>query len=131
MQNEQETTIREILQVEQQWTQAHLELDIDALNRLMADDYTHITADGSVIGKEEDLASYRSGERRWHITRSDQHHVRVFGGETAVLIGRWTAEGVNAGERFDYTARFTAVYVKRDGRWQMVHAQSTPLRDAD
>jgi ketosteroid isomerase-like protein len=46
-----------------------------------------------------------------------------------VLHGRWRARGVNAGQRFDYTARFLSVYVKRDGRWQMVAAQSTPIPD--
>ena len=48
---------------------------------------------------------------------------------TAVVIGRWKGVGTNSGERFDYSARFISVYVKRDERWQMVSAQSTNVAD--
>ncbi len=76
----------------------------------------------------EALASYASGTREWESAESDQYQVRLYG-ETAVLIGRWRAKGVNAGQAFDYAARFTAVYVKRDGYWQLVADQSTPITD--
>lgn len=118
--------IEEVLAAERAWAEAHRDLDLDQLANWMADDYTHILSDGSVVGKEADLASYRSGQRRWDFAESDQYHVRIYG-ETAVLIGRWRARGTNAGQPFDYAARFTSVYVRRDGRWQMVAAQSTPI----
>ena len=118
--------IREVIQAEQAWVEAHRRLDIATLDRLMADDYKHIRADGQVIGKAEDLASYQSGDRYWEFAESDEYDIQLYG-RTAVLIGRWRARGMNAGERFDYAARFISVYVKRDGRWQMVVAQSTPL----
>jgi len=121
-----EELIREVLQVEREWVEAHRQLDIATLDRRMADEYKHIRADGVVVGKAEDLASYQTGDRYWEFAESDEYDIQLYG-ETAVLIGRWRARGVNAGERFDYTARFISVYVRRDGRWQMVAAQSTPL----
>ena len=120
--------VQEVVQAEQAWVDAHRRLDIAALERLMADEYKHIRADGRVIGKAEDLASYQTGDRYWDFAESDDYDIQIYG-ETAVLIGRWRARGMNAGERFDYAARFISVYVKRDGRWQMVVAQSTPLLD--
>jgi len=120
---------REVLQAERQWVEAHRRLDIVALERLMADEYKHIRADGTVAGKEEDLASYQTGDRYWDFADSDEYDIQLHG-QTAVLIGRWRARGENAGERFDYAARFISVYVKRAGRWQMVAAQSTPLAGA-
>lgn len=118
--------VREVIAAERAWVQAHRGLDLDALEGLMAEEYLHILPDGSVIGKQADLASYRRGDRHWDYAESDQYHVEVFG-DAAVLVGRWRARGVNAGEPFDYAARFLSVYVKRAGRWQMVVAQSTPL----
>ena len=121
--------VQEVIQAERAWVEAHLRLDVAALERLMADEYKHIQADGTVVGKAGDLASYQTGDRHWEFAESDEYDIQVYG-RTAVLIGRWRARGVNAGERFDYSARFISVYVKRDGRWQMVAAQATPLPDA-
>jgi ketosteroid isomerase-like protein len=118
--------INEVLQAERAWVEAHRRLDVAALDRLMAEEYKHIRADGVVVGKAKDLTSYQTGDRYWEFAESDEYDVQVYG-HTAVLIGRWRARGVNAGERFDYAARFISVYIKRGGRWQMVAAQSTPL----
>lgn len=117
---------QEVFRAERAWVEAHRRLDIAALDRLMADEYKHIRPDGSVAGKAEDLASYQTGDRYWDHADSDNYDIQIHG-NTAILIGRWRARGVNDGERFDYAARFVSVYVKRDGRWQMVVAQSTPL----
>jgi ketosteroid isomerase-like protein len=125
-QQQQAALIQEVLQVEQAWVEAHRQLDVATLERLMADDYFVIRSDGSVAGKEEDLASYLAGDRHWEYAEGDQYDVRIYG-HTAVLSGRWRARGVNAGQPFDYSAQFLSVYVKRDGRWQMVAAQSTPF----
>lgn len=122
--------VQEVLQAERAWVEAHCRLDINALEGLMAREYKHIRPDGVVVGKEEDLASYRTGDRFWDFAESDQYDIQLYG-QTAVLIGRWRARGANAGERFDYAARFISVYVKRDGRWQMVAAQSMPLVGAE
>jgi ketosteroid isomerase-like protein len=123
-QQQQAALIQEVLQVEQAWVEAHRQLDLATLERLMADDYFVIRSDGSVAGKEEDLASYGTGDRYWEYAEGDEYDVRIYG-HTAVLSGRWRARGVNAGQPFDYAAQFLSVYVKRDGRWQMVAAQST------
>lgn len=129
MSHQDEFAIQEVIQTEREWVEAHRRLNLATLERIMADDYTHIQTDGSVIGKEEDLASYQTGTRHWEFAESDQYDVRMYG-DTAILIGRWRARGVNAGQRFDYIARFTAVYVKRKGHWQMVLTQSIPFADA-
>lgn len=119
-------TKNEVIAAERAWVEAHRTLDLQALEALMADEYIHIQADGSVIGKQADLASYQSGDRHWDYAESDEYQIQVFG-NTAVLVGRWRARGVNAGETFDYAARFLSVYIKRNDRWQMTAAQSTPL----
>ena len=124
---EAQKLINEVLGVEKEWVQAHLDMDVETLERIMAPDYTNISPDGRVIGRDDDLASYRSGGRKWEYANSDQYQVRVYG-NTAVLIGRWRAKGVYKGERFDYSARFSSVYVKQDRRWRMVASQSTPLK---
>ena len=75
---------------------------------------------------EQVLESSRSGGRGWDEARSDDHDFRIYG-NTAVVIGRWRARGINAGQPFDYAARYVSVWVKSEGEWRMVSDQSTPI----
>lgn len=126
MANSNDRSVEEVIAAERRWVQAHRDLDLEALEDMLDDDYVQIRADGSVIGKQEALESYRSGKRRWDHAESDQHRVTVIG-NAAVLVGRWIGRGENDGEPFDYAARFMAIYTKRDGIWRLVADQSTPL----
>ena len=119
-------SVEEVIAAERRWVQAHRDLDLDALEDMLDEDYVQIRPDGSVIGKQEALESYGSGKRRWDHADSDQYKVTVLG-DAAILVGRWTGRGVNDGEPFDYTARFMAFYTKRDGQWLLVADQSTLL----
>ncbi len=126
-----------VLAVEHRWTAAHLAGDFATLAALMAPDYIRIEPDGSTSGRAAVLAAYQPEHRHWDHAAGDEYDVRIYGdlasGDpaavlTAVVAGRWTARGVNHGEPFDYAARFLSVYVRREGRWQMVAEQSTPIR---
>ena len=119
--------VEQILQPEREWLLAHLDCDVAELDRLMADEYTQVNDKGKVVRKAEVIASFESGARHWDEARSDELQVRVYG-EAAVVIGRWQARGVNAGQAFEYAARYVAMWVWRDGRWQMVSDQSTEIR---
>jgi len=117
-----------VLNVERRWVEAHRNLDLDSISEILADDYRQIQADGTVIGKDELIASYNSGNRRWEIAESDDYEVR-FMGSAALLIGRWRGKGENDGKLFDYTARFLAVYRLDDGEWKLVSDVSVPLEE--
>lgn len=118
----------EVLQVEEEWLKAHLEVDIQALDGLMHEDYQQIKPNGEVWGKREALASFQGGERYWDEAESDQIEVRIYG-QTAIVTGRWKARGVNHGEIFDYAARYVSVWVKASGKWMMVSDQSTEIQE--
>jgi ketosteroid isomerase-like protein len=120
--------VESVIEAERDWVQAHRDLDLKTLERLMADDYIKIGADGSVIGKAEVLDDYQYSERHWAYAESDQYQIRILG-DVAVLVGRWKARGENNGEAFDYTARFMSVYMKQDGVWQIVAEQSTLITE--
>jgi ketosteroid isomerase-like protein len=120
--------IAEVIQAEQRWAAAYRTLDLATLDALMADEYTIIQPGGQLVGKVETLVSLASGQRGWDCAESDQHAVRIYG-DTAVVIGRWRARGLNHGVTFDYAARYLGVWVKRAGRWQMVADQSTDLTE--
>jgi len=105
---------------------AHLRLDVDALDRLMAPDCFHVGDGGEILDREAILVSMRSGDRSWEDAHSDEHDVRIYG-DTAVVVGRWRARGVNTGQSFDYAACYVSVWVRHEGGWRMVSDQSTPI----
>lgn len=115
-----------LIAAEQQLAAAHVTLDLDQIAQLLHDDYVIIQPGGRTESKEDVLTSYRSGNRRWDRACSDQLDVRLYG-DTAVVVGRWTAAGQHGAEHFDYSARFLAVWVYADDRWQNVASQSTDL----
>lgn len=119
--------VQEVLNVERAWTEAHVRGDVQTLEEIMASDYVKIQPDGSLSDKSITLASYQPDQRTWDVARGDEYDVRIYG-DTAVVIGRWIARGINNGQSFDYAARFLSIYVRRDGRWQMVAEQSTEIR---
>ncbi len=119
--------VEDVLAVERQWTEAHLYGDVRTIKRLMAEEYIRIQPDGSLANKSEIVASLQPGRRSWDAAQGDEYDIRVYG-DAAVVVGRWTARGVNNGQPFDYAARFLSVYVKHEGQWLMAAEQSTEIR---
>jgi hypothetical protein len=105
---------------------AHLNCDVAALDRLMADEGAQINSVGRVVSKAKVIASFDSGERHRDEAHSNEFRVRVYG-ETAVVIGRWQARGVSTGQAFEYSPRYLSVWIWRKGRWQMTVDQSTDI----
>jgi hypothetical protein len=122
----QSSSVKEVLATEKAWVQAHLDLDLKVLDRVLADEYLAVGSQGEIIDKTQTLASYGSGERHWEVAEGDEYLVHLYN-ETAVVYGRWRGVGINHGQPFNYMARFISVYVHQEGRWQMVSAQSTPI----
>ena len=62
----------------------------------------------------------------WEIAECDEHEVRLLC-DVGLLIGFWRGVGENNGEKFDYSARFLAVYQLEDGEWKLISDVSVPL----
>jgi hypothetical protein len=53
------SAVKQVLRAEREWLLAHLRLDVQALDRLMAPEYIQI--DARAVSKEEVLGSFQSG----------------------------------------------------------------------
>ena len=116
-------TVALIRQLEQQRIDAGLRKDIAALSDSTADDYLQIDLAGNVRDKPTQMRRLASSEVSLRSNTLDDMVVRVYG-ETAVVTGRATASGTIRGEPYPQF-RYTRVYVKRGGRWQVVLFQQT------
>jgi ketosteroid isomerase-like protein len=69
----------------------------------------------------------RPGRTKYDAFEVDDLRVRVYG-DTAVVTGRSTPRGRDArGQEMHGRYRFLRVWVKRDGRWQVVAFQGTRI----
>jgi ketosteroid isomerase-like protein len=110
---------QELLHTEQAWVQAHRQMDTQMICQILDDDYTHLKADGKLIGKQELVADYSSGDRYWEIAESEPIKVQIMG-DVGLLFGKWRGKGQNHGEAFDYSAYFLAVYRKNHDGWRLL-----------
>lgn len=118
--------IDEVIRAEEALARAHLELDIDAFERLLHPDYVIVQPGGKIEGKEETIASLRAGGRHWEIAKINELDVRLYD-HSAVVTGRWRGKGQNGDVSFDYSARVLSVWIQEGGVWRNVAAQSTDI----
>lgn len=116
-----------IKKLEEEGRQATLKDDVEATERLLADDWMNTNANGTVTTKPQLLTLLRSSP--FNFISIEDHDVLIRGYEgVAVVTGRSVRKRADQdGKVVSQQFRFTRVYVKRDGRWQVVAAQSTPV----
>ena len=120
---------KEVLAVEAEQVQDVLKGDADALGRVYADDIAYTYASGEIVTKSQALANIRSGNNKLFVPNHDDLRLHVYG-NTVVLTGRTQSTlrccDAKAGPQ-KVQSRFTKVYIKQDGRWQMIVHQTTPI----
>lgn len=100
--------------------------DMAALDRLIADDlvYTHSTA--RLDTKKSLLAAMESGATVYTSVVPSGVEVRDLG-DSVVLTGTARISVVAQGRPNSFAVRFTDVWARKGGQWQMVAWQSTRL----
>lgn len=116
----------EVLEVERARVAALVRDDYAALEGIFADDLTYVHSNGTVESKSEYLATLRSGRLKYTALDHADQVVRVFG-DAALLQGTSAVRAISAGTESTVRLRFTMLYVRKGGRWQLVTWQSTRL----
>jgi len=114
---------RELMDLVQRYNDAQVKRDRRTLELLWADDYLYTHSNGAVMTKAQDIADTMSGDMTWTAARLDDMKVRVFG-DAGIVTGRLTMEGT-AKQYASGARRFTDIFVRRNGRWQLVGGQTT------
>ena len=119
-------TEQEIRKLQQEYDQAWVKQDVAAFERLIADDITQTDMKGRVLSKAQIIANAKSGDVKFESGKSDNIKVRVYG-NTALVTSVWTEKSINKGEVLAGSTINTMVYVKKNGAWQVVSDQVTPI----
>jgi ketosteroid isomerase-like protein len=116
----------ELAAVEKAWAQAFVKNDAEAIGRFMADDWTIIGPDGSMMDKSNFLGVIKSGTLTHEVMEFDDMKVRVYG-DVAVVTSRSTSKGKFKGQAFSELERSSDVFVKQKGQWKCVLTQLTRI----
>ena len=113
--------------VEMRRREALLAADTVALSRMLAPDFMEISRLGTVRTRADNVRDIASGALHLTSISYDSLNVRVYG-DVAVLTGIADNTGTMRGFPFSGRIRYTRVFVRRDGRWQAVLMQQTPIQ---
>jgi ketosteroid isomerase-like protein len=116
-----------LMKLERDGIEAMKRNDISFMENLEAPDFLFIDPGGMVHTRDEDLAIARSGDLKIESMNIDEMKVRVYG-DTAVVTGQSTVKGMFKTQDISGKYRWTDVFVKRNGKWQLVNAQLTPVQ---
>lgn len=109
----------EVLRAEDAVDAALLQGDVDALSRLLADDYRFVSDLGLTANKVELLTLMRAGNLSYEYRTTTDRKVEVTS-DKAELTGHATARGQLQRQRFNDSTFYRNTYVRRDGRWQLL-----------
>ena len=123
-------TEAELMQLERDIGDANVRRDKAFFERVEADEFVFTDSGGGVTTKAKDVASLDkpAGEFKLVSYVVEDMHVRVYG-KTAVVTGRTTTTLRGKDREVVNRSRFTDVFVKRDGRWQLVAGHSSRIRE--
>lgn len=111
-----------------EYDDARVKRDVAAMGRILADDFTSITPDGSLNTKEQFIATFTSLSSKLQAIDRDEVNIRFYG-ETALLTSRAVLKMQwPDGRVVSPSQRAMMVLVKRRGRWQVVGSQGTFVR---
>jgi ketosteroid isomerase-like protein len=117
---------KELIKVENDWSNAWAKSDGKVLDQLYATEYLHTSSNGTLENKVSGIKDDTSPEYTEKSFSLSDLKVHIYG-ETAVVTGRNNVKFKKGGKAVQIDARFTDVFVKRDGRWQCVATQGTKV----
>lgn len=119
---------KEILKLEEELTQTEMRVDVDALNRVYADDIMVTAPIGICVDKSAVMTEVRQAAQKAKIEKYDKDDLKLRAfGNTVVTSYRLTAEATFEGVEIKRRLCITNVWMNRDSRWQIIARHTATL----
>ena len=119
----------EVTRLNRRWMEAYVRRNTAFLEQYLAEDYVSTFPDGTVLDKQGEIESLKSGDIALTEMTPSEMNVRTYDG-AAVITGRSTIKANVKGEKVSGEYRFTDVWIKQDNRWLAVASQVTRIAEA-
>jgi ketosteroid isomerase-like protein len=112
--------------LEREWNDAIRDKNAAWIERNYARDATDVqSGNGALFSKAQTVAETRGDKNVYEVVETSEMAARVEG-NAAIVTGVFRTKGRDAQNRaFDRRSRYTDVWIKRDGRWQVWASQGT------
>lgn len=98
--------------------------DAAALDALLADDYSYVTAEGEVRDKATQIANLTSNRMQVMSAGSEDVTIRWIG-DHALVIGRFPARIHVGSATVPMNERYSSLWSRQDGRWRLRHEHAS------
>jgi hypothetical protein len=115
---------RSVTQIERELVKGLIAGDASIFEQYLAGTYIFTSPDGIVSDKAQTIADIKSGDLKFKSSKLDDLKVQSYG-NTAVATYGSTDQGSYKGKDISGRFRWTDVFVKRNGRWQIVAGHGT------
>jgi hypothetical protein len=115
----QSKTEQRLKAIELQRFEAMTQKDTVFLGKILADDLTYNHSNGLFENKKEHIQNISSGKLIYQTMEPVEMGIRLYK-KTAVINGIINVAGVLKDKNFNIRLRYTDVYVKKRGHWQLV-----------
>lgn len=117
---------RDILELEKQRREAQLQGDWKAMQKINAPEFTEIAGTGTIRTAAQNAEAMRSGMLKFDSVEYSDQQVMPYD-DVAIVTGVARRSGSYEGKPFRQQARYSRIYVRRQGGWRAVFAQNTPI----
>ena len=119
---------KEIAQLSNQWAQAFTHKNLSFVKRIWADDFSYIMPDGTVYTRKAFLALFENDTNTYTRVAITTFKVRVYDNNFAVATGTDHFKGKDKDDKpTSHKGRFTNVWVRKSGTWQVVAGHASKL----
>ena len=115
-----------LMKIEQDLVDAIVKGDFSPFERYLAPGFVFTAPDGSMQDRAQWMADAKSGALKLESSKNDDMKVRVHA-DAAIVTYRSTDKGTYKGIDISGQYRWTDVFLRRGGNWQIVSTQGTPI----
>lgn len=124
----QDAVAKELMKLEDQWGAASIKRDGATVGKMLSDDFLSYTEKG-VVSSKALIVKNISGDTAQYVSGTNAKYQVKVHGNTAVIIGVWTATRKGAKGTVTNAYAWTDTWMKQaDGRWLCIASQSTQVK---
>ena len=119
---------KQIIALDQQLNDAAVLGNMKFFSQIMSEGYLGVAPNGMILGQSLIAAHYQTGTLRYQSVVNSDIDVKVHD-NCAVLTALSAVKGHDGDMDLSGTYRIMRVFLKRNGEWQIIAFQATPMRN--
>jgi len=119
----------QVRKLEEKWTEAYKERDIDRLSTLLTEDFIITVEDGATYSKAGYITHSADPTVQVEVAELSDMRVHVRAGMLAIVTGAYHERGRSKNKPYEYHDRFTDVWVRAGNSWRVLSSHySVPAK---